>query len=204
MTWAGKYVKVSCRSHITPPFKQAHSGNFQHDSRPLRRELNLRQREHNQIKKKKDSLANNSPWHKIWMTVIKSRFHSNREFIKELDIDCFRKYFALGTIMNGKTKNLTQSSTLLIKKQHSTPFKDGVRKGGGGCRLLRFPLPSNWSALCNIAITKARYEYRQTFTAVTAAYTVPNKRIHSCAMGLVVMSVAAGTLKSISAHTDSG
>jgi hypothetical protein len=93
------------------------------------------------------------------MTVIKSRFHSNREFIKGLDIDCFRKYFALGTIMNGKTKNLTQSSTLLIKKQHTLPQRRSTVGGDGGCRLLRFPLPSNWSVLRNIAITKARYEY---------------------------------------------
>ena len=52
MKRAGKYVEEIGRSHSTPPFQQACSGNWHHDNRPLRRELNLRQREHEPILKK--------------------------------------------------------------------------------------------------------------------------------------------------------
>jgi len=51
MKWAGKYMEESGRSHITAPFKQAYWGSFHHNSRPLGRELNLRQGEHKQFLK---------------------------------------------------------------------------------------------------------------------------------------------------------
>ena len=119
MKWARKYMEERGPSHITAPFKQAYSGNFHHNSQPLRRGLNQRQSEHETVFKKKRRVAKNSLRRSIFITVIKVQFPWHQRIHLRTGYRLLKNISHWLWLWMEKQTNLIHRSALPIKKQYS-------------------------------------------------------------------------------------